>query len=214
MATQKSQLRDSPIPVWTLMMVAAGVLAYVIPGSAPLMVYDRAAILSGEVWRLFTGNWVHFSLSHLVYDSATLGIVGWMIERRGYPYYKRLYILAPILIGVGLFAAQPDLQFYGGLSGMACGAVVYLTLHGLREDGPWRWICLTVLLLTSGKIVLESLTNGFAVVQVDNIPFAPVPLSHVLGALTALLIFCWPYVRALKRLGRKAAMFEFFARNY
>ncbi|MBI3597779.1 MAG: rhombosortase [Nitrospirae bacterium] len=179
------------------MMVAAGVLAYVVPNSGTLIVYDRAAILSGEVWRLMTGNWVHFSVSHLVYDSATLGIAGWMIERRGYPYYKSLYILAPILIGAGLLAAQPDIQFYGGLSGIACGAVVYLALHGLREAGPWRWICLTVLLLTTGKIVLESAMNAFAFVKVDDVPFSPVPLSHVLGALTALLIFCWPYARDL-----------------
>ena len=182
------------------MMVAAGILAYVVPNSAPLIVYDRAAILSGEVWRLITGNWVHFSVSHLVYDSATLGIVGWMIERRGYPYYKSLYILAPFLIGTGLLAAQHDLHFYGGLSGVACGAVVYLTLHGLREPGPWRWICLNVLFLTTGKIILESAINAFAFVKVDDVPFAPVPLSHVLGALAALLIFFWPYVRDLTRL--------------
>ena len=208
MATQKSQLRDSPIPVWTLTMIAAGILAYVIPGSAPLIVYDRAAILSGEVWRLITGNWVHFSTSHLAYDSATLGIAGWMIEHRGYPYYKCLYILAPILIGAGLLAAQPDLRFYGGLSGIACGAVVYLALHGLRDGGPWRWICLSVLLLTTGKIILESAMNAFAFVKVDNVPFAPVPLSHVLGALTALLIFCWPYVRELMRLKIQASVRE------
>jgi rhomboid family GlyGly-CTERM serine protease len=208
MAPQKSQLRDRQIPVWTLMVVAAGILAYVVPNSASLIVYDRSAILSGEVWRLITGNWVHFSLSHLVYDSATLGIAGWMIERRGYPYYKSLYILAPILIGVGLLAAQPGLQFYGGLSGIACGAVVYLALHGIRDAGPWRWICLTVLLLTTGKIILESAMNAFAFVNVGDVPFAPVPMSHILGALTALLIFCWPYARDLMRLKSPVAVRE------
>jgi rhomboid family GlyGly-CTERM serine protease len=190
------------------MMVAAGILAYVVPNSASLIVYDRAAILSGEVWRLITGNWVHFSLSHLVYDSATLGLAGWMIERRGYPYYKSLYILAPILIGAGLLVAQPDLQLYGGLSGIACGAVVFLALHGLRDAGPWRWICLTVLLLTTGKIILESAMNVFAFLKVDNVPFSPVPLSHVLGALTALLIFCLPYARDLMRFKNPVSVRE------
>lgn len=208
MATRQSQLSDLRMPVWTILMVAAGILAYVIPGSASLIVYDRSAILSGEVWRLISGNWVHFSLSHLVYDSVTLGIAGWMIERRGYPYYKSLYILGPILIGAGLLAAQPGLQFYGGLSGLACGAVVYLTLHGLRDSAPWRWICLTVLLLTSGKIILESAMNTFTFVRVDDVSFAPVPLSHVLGALAALLIFCWPYARDWMRLKNPVSVRE------
>jgi len=189
------------------MMVAAGIAAYAIPGVAPQIIYDRSAILSGEVWRLITGNWVHFSISHLFYDVATLGTAGWMIERRGYPYYGGLCALSAFSIGAVLLAARPDLHFYGGLSGIASGVVVYLALRGVQEVGPWRWICLTALLLTTGKIIVESATNQFALVVADSVPFAPVPLSHIVGGLTALLIFCWPSVSAtLKHLGRKATM--------
>lgn len=177
------------VPVVTLLVVAGGIVTYLIPGLASQMVYDRAAILAGETWRLFSGNWVHFSPSHLFYDLLALGIAGWIIERRRYPYFGLVCVLSALSIGTVLLAMKPELQFYGGLSGVATGAIVFLALHGLREPGPWRWICVATLVLTLGKVLLESMTGQLTFAVVDRIPFVPVPLSHVVGGLTASLIF-------------------------
>ena len=51
------------VPLWTLALVGSGLLIYSMPGWTAHLVYDRTAILSGEVWRLITGNFVHWSTS-------------------------------------------------------------------------------------------------------------------------------------------------------
>ena len=166
-----------------------------IPGLASLLVYDRTAILSGEVWRLLTGNWVHFSASHLLYDLLALSIAGWIIERRGYPYFGLLCVLSALGIGTVLLAMRPEVQSYGGLSGVASGAIIYLALHGLKKPGSWRWICLAALVLTLGKVLLESVTGRLTFAAVDRVPFVPVPLSHIMGGLTAAFLFWWSTAR-------------------
>src|SRR4051812_25687175 len=45
------------------------------PGFKAWLIYDRAAILHGELWRLWTGHLVHFSNSHLLLDASVCGIV-------------------------------------------------------------------------------------------------------------------------------------------
>lgn len=195
MGTKNPEGAGRQVPVVTLLVVAGGIVTYGIPGLASHMLYDRAAILAGEGWRLFTGNWVHFSPSHLLYDLLAFGIAGWIIERRGHPHFGLVTVLSALSIGAALLAMRPEMQFYGGLSGVATGVIVYLALHGLREPGPWRWICVAALVLTLGKVLLESVTGQLTFAAVDHVSFVPVPLSHVAGGVTASIIFWWSTVR-------------------
>ena len=195
MASENPEAIGRQVPVVTLLMAAGALLAYVLPGLASRMVYDRTAILSGEVWRLLTGNWVHFSASHLLYDLLALGLAGWIIERRGYPSFGPFCLVSALGIGTVLLAARPEVQFYGGLSGVATGAIVYLALRGLEEAPPWRWICMAALVLTAGKVLLESITGQLTFAATGSVPFVPLPLSHVVGGLTASLIFWWSSAR-------------------
>lgn len=183
------------VPIITTLVVAAGIGTYLIPGLASHLVYDRAAILAGEAWRLFTGSWVHFSPRHLLYDLLAFGIAGWIIERRGYPFFGPLCVLSAVGIGTVLLAIRPEAQSYGGLSGVATGAVIYLALHGLREPAPWRWVCAGALVLTVGKVLVESLAGRFIVGATGSVPFVPLPLSHVVGGLSAGLLFWWSRAR-------------------
>ena len=199
MVTETPEGPGRRIPVVTALVVTAGIGTYLIPGLASQMVYDRSAILSGEVWRLLTGNWVHFSASHLFYDLLALGIAGWIIERRGYPYFGLLCVLAAVGISTALLAGRPEVQSYGGLSGVATGAIIYLALHGLQERGAWRWVCIAALVLTVGKVLLESITGRFIIAATGSISFVPLPLSHIVGGLTASLVFWWSRARGARQ---------------
>ena len=183
------------VPAVTLLVVAGGIVTYVVPGLASHLVYDRAAILAGEGWRLLTGSWVHFSPTHLLYDLLALGIAGWIIERRGYRHFALLCVLAALGIGILLVATRPEAQFCGGLSGVATGAIVYLALHGLREPAPWKWVCAGVLILTIGKVLVESLAGRFLIEATGSVPFVPLPLSHVVGGASAAVLFWWSRAR-------------------
>jgi rhomboid family GlyGly-CTERM serine protease len=177
------------VPLWTLVLVIDGLLVYIIPGLTAHLQYDRAAILTGQWWRVVTGNWVHFSASHLWFDLMAFGLVGWMTERSGYPHFGLLVMLSALGIGMTLLAVQPDMQFYGGLSGIATGAIVYYALWGLQEGGLWRWICGTVLLVSVGKIILETVSGRTLLAAAGSVPFVPVPMSHVTGGLIACVVW-------------------------
>ena len=147
------------------------------------------AILSGEVWRVATGPWVHFSFSHFLYDVLVLGMAGWMIESHGYPHFGWVCTLTPLVTGLTMLALQPKLEICGGLSGLATAAVVFLALYGWGETGAWRWICLLALIATTAKIWIEMTTGQFVFLQPAASSFVPVPSNHILGALTALAIY-------------------------
>lgn len=191
MVTQNQVRLGRRFPAITLLVVTAAVIVHACPGLGQVLVYDRSAIANGELWRLVTGQWVHFSMRHLLYDSLAFGIAGWMIEWRTYPNFGWLCGIAPLVIGMGLFLSEPHLEIYGGLSGVATAAVVFLALWGLEERGAWRWICLIALVATVGKILFESLTGHFVFLKQEDHSIILAPASHICGALTALTIYAW-----------------------
>lgn len=177
------------LPVITLLLVGAAAMVTLFPSCQSWLVYNRSAILSGEIWRMFTGHWVHFSTSHLVYDSLVLGVVGWIIETQKLPNFGWLCLLAPWLISGVLLVVEPQLEWFGGLSALASTAVVYLVLFGLRSTGPWRWACLAALVGMAGKTVFEITTGSMMFATTRNDSVAVCTASHISGVLMAVLFY-------------------------
>ena len=138
---------------------------------------------------MFTGHWVHFSTSHLVYDLLALGIAGWISESQKLPHFGWLCLLAPWLISAVLLLFEPQMKVFGGLSALATTAIVYLALFGLHDATPWRWICLAALLGFIGKILYEMTTGHMIFVTTGDVPVAVSVASHIAGALIALLFY-------------------------
>ena len=175
------------VPVITLLLVGGGVVTALFPGWSAWLVYDRPAILSGEIWRIFTGHWVHFSTSHLVCDLLALGVAGWIIETQKLPHFGWLCLLAPWLISAALLLFEPQMKLFGGLSALATTAIVYLALCGLHDAAPWRWICLAALLGFAGKIIFEMTTGRMMFATTGEVPMTVSVTSHIAGAVIALL---------------------------
>lgn len=191
MAAQNQSGVIRRVPIVTLSMVAAAAIVFLIPALHPALVYDRSAILRGELWRLATGAWVHFSARHFLYDTATLGLAGWMIERGGYRHFSWVCVLTPLVSGIASLALEPGLEICGGLSGVATAAVVFLAVHGVEEAGAWRWICWFVLVATAAKIWTELTTRRFVFLEMADAGFVLVPSNHVVGGMTALAAYVW-----------------------
>ena len=186
---EQAQLTASRLPAWTLAICACALIVFLVPGLATLLVFDRAAITHGELWRLVTGNLVHLSTTHLVYDLASFLIAGTIIEQRGYRNFPILCLSAAMLIGIAVFGFAPELHFYGGISGVVTAAVTYLCLHGVSEKGTWRWLCAAMLAGLAAKFWIEIALGESLLLAVSTETFVPVPLSHLIGAITALLAF-------------------------
>jgi rhomboid family GlyGly-CTERM serine protease len=152
--------------------------------------FDRPAILHGEIWRVITGNLVHWSLEHFALDVAVFLVVGCLYEpiiRRIYPW---LMLASAAAVGVGLLLFQPALTIYRGLSGVDSGqfaaAVGIECLLASREKRRWLWVGPATAVFAL-KILFECGTGQmfFGTESLGDIG-RPVPLAHAAGVAAVL----------------------------
>lgn len=159
----------------------------VFPQLAPSFVFDRHAIAGGELWRLWTGHWVHFSSSHLWWNLAALIPIGTWLETERPGRLLRFSIIAAPLLSLGLFFIEPNLLTYGGLSGLGTGVVTLLGLTLCQNHGkttPTGAIILTLVTLKLG----HDIASGTAMLSNFGKPeIRPASIAHLLGAFLALV---------------------------
>lgn len=191
-----ARLNAIPVPFWTLLLCGAAAAVYCLPPVQAALVYNRAAVADGEFWRLVTGNLVHWSTPHFLYDVTALLVAGALLEVHRCRHFATLCLVSGALIGVMLYLAMPEIVVFGGLSGVVTAAVTYLCLHGAREGGAWKWLSLLALACIVTKLGAEMAFGYSLTVGVGTQTFVPVPLSHAVGAATALLFYALVIWRA------------------
>lgn len=188
MEKQHTRRVESFIPLLTIVVVGVSIVASLSPELLSRMRYDRVAILHGELWRIFTAHTVHFSTNHLFYDLSTFAVLGWLIEgrERRCDYGILLFVMA-LCIGGGLLLFKPDMSYYGGLSGPACGLFVYFALSELETSPTWRLFWGTVICLLIAKIVFEAYTRRSLFYSSE----AAIVMweSHAIGSFVAFVTF-------------------------
>ncbi len=116
---RQSWLLAGAITVFCILLEAAGV--------RDLLAYDRAALGSGQMWRLLSGHFVHLGWTHSILNLAGLALVVWLVGTV-FSWSRWLYIgfVSIAAIDAGLWLFNTDLDWYVGLSGL---------LHGLLAAG-------------------------------------------------------------------------------
>lgn len=183
--------RDAPasFPLATALLALACLAAGLVE-LAPQFAYDRAGILAGEIWRLWTGHLVHFSAQQLVVDVSALLLAGWLVEReRGTGFTAGVVLLGMPAISIALLLASPQLHEYRGASGVVVLlALVATTSMWMRHPGTRPALLLlgvalavkTVIDATGGPPGLSSLPPGVRVAW----------QAHVAGAVFGWLAAC------------------------
>jgi len=168
-------------PWLTTVIIGSALFVAALPMGNAWFIFDRSAILQGEVWRMFTGHWVHFSMSHLLYDAIALGIAGFILEQKSRWRFGIFCAVAPWIISAALLVLEPELKFYAGLSGLATGAVMLVCLEGIR-DASWKWIAIGGMIAVTAKTVFvtgSGVNFGAPGIEISQ-------ASHVVGALVAI----------------------------
>ncbi|MGE5855571.1 MAG: rhomboid family intramembrane serine protease, partial [Syntrophaceae bacterium] len=101
----------------TVAILAVAITSYGCPPLATALLYDRGAILGGEIWRLITGPLVHFSRDHLFYNALVFAAAGFLIERRHTLLFAHLCLVAFLAGGFCLVLLSPGISVFAGLSG-------------------------------------------------------------------------------------------------
>jgi rhomboid family GlyGly-CTERM serine protease len=178
-------------PALTLFALPA-VLIALLPATHGALLYDRDAILRGEVWRLWTGHWVHFSASHLCWNLGVLLVAGTGLELARPGLLRRYTLLAAPLISAAFLVVAPAMQAYGGLSGLATGVVTLLAPVKISDGPRDRAWWFAILGLVAAKILIDArhespLFSEFASPDIRTSAWA-----HALGAGVALLLIALP----------------------
>jgi rhomboid family GlyGly-CTERM serine protease len=174
-------------PWWTLALVAGALLAWAWPDLAALLVYDRAAIGDGQLWRLASGHLVHFSTGHLVANLGVLLVAGTALERRDARATAMLYGLAMPFIGVVLWLAEPSLAVFGGASGIVFAVLTAFALEALARPGRHRLFGGALLAGLCLKLVAELGFGWSTGVLAPGSAIVAVPASHAAGMAIAIL---------------------------
>ncbi len=179
--------------ILTLSIVSLAIIAYIWPRFSELLVYDRQAILSGELWRLITAPLVHFSASHIFWDVLVFGVSGFAINASGFRNFWLVCSFSAVIPSLIFLMILPDLGRYGGLSGLATGAVAYFCLCSAFKTRKNRTIWLFILLCMGIKIILETKMGNPLFAQIDEAPFRVLPAVHIFGYLGAFATIMWTW---------------------
>jgi len=183
-------VRQSRWPWLVLLATFAALLVQAVPAWRPSLLYDRAALAHGEVWRAWTGHFVHFGWPHFVIDTGLLVILGWLMEPK-YPCFTRLSLfLMPVFISGSIYLFEPSVTRYGGLSALNLGLLLYAAGQGWRRD--WTdWFWPAVLLAYVGELVFEYWRGGHGggAIRFDDPSIHVATGAHLASAAYALLAF-------------------------
>jgi len=196
-----AQARLGRVPVVTIAALAVATLVFCWPALVPYLVYERDAVLGGEIWRVVTGSWVHFSMPHLVIDIAALAVVGPILERRGAGRFALFCLVAAAGAGSAVhLLGGPELSRYGGLSGVVTAAFMYLALLGALEGSSMRRWYLLLAAMLACKIAWELAGGGLPFVFPEDGSFVAAPTSHLGGAIAASLFWLVELAAGARRL--------------
>lgn len=162
----------------------------------PWLQYDRAALASGQAWRLGTAHLAHLGLAHAVLNAAAWILV-WRIGRGILSGGQWGWLLAgsAAAVNAGLYLFSPDVAWYVGASGMLHGAFAGMAWLAARGTAPQFGRILLGLL--AAKLIWEQVSGSAIGTPVPGI--APVVTSaHFYGAIGG-----WMTAVALRAHGRR-----------
>ncbi len=146
--------------------------------------YERAAIAAGEFWRLVSGHFVHLGSSHVALNMAGLGLVWYLVGNTlNRVQWVGVMALGIIIIDLGFWFLNPELQWYVGLSGV---------LHTLLVAGlivsaaPERKDVIVLAIIVAAKIGWEQ-SSGPLPGSVQSSGGAVIVDAHLYGAAAGVL---------------------------
>jgi rhomboid family GlyGly-CTERM serine protease len=182
----------SPRASWRIAAAFAVLLiacTLAVPGAISWLRYDRAAVLSGQAWRLVTAHIVHADLAHLAWNLAGAALVWWLFvdeyTRRGWCV---VLLASTVAIDLGFLLFEPQLVWYVGFSGV---------LHGCMAAGLLAWLrrsrdplVLAVALAFVAKLAWEHYAGALPFTSA-TLTVPVVHEAHSYGAIGGALAALW-----------------------
>ena len=181
----------SKVSIISILTVAVSLMIYICSEATVLLQYDQTLIKAGEIWRLLTGHWTHWSFDHFLWCTITFIVLGSICEKLNKTGFLLSLISSAVIIPAVSWIAAPHMLFYRGLSGICSSIFVTCSVLLARRallDRDWMNFLLSLVggCLFLIKIVYECISGQAFFVQSSDV-FTPVPLAHLTGGITGLI---------------------------
>ena len=167
---------------------------HVIPGASGLLQFDRAAIATGQGWRLLTGHLTHWNLDHLFWDLLMFIVLGCVVEIQSRRRLVGLCLGSALAISGFTWFGSSGLETYRGLSGIDTALFVSVAISiasaaVARRQWVRALVSATLLVGLTGKLLFESITGSTMFVDSATSGFVVLVEAHLLGAVVAATVF-------------------------
>lgn len=180
----KDILDPKRLPWLYLAVVLAAAVAVAVPAIRPALVYNRAAIAQGELWRIWTGHIVHFGWPHGLADGALFVVIGWALERSQRSVSHWSLLVLPAVVSASLFWFDPSMNIYGGLSGVNVGLLVFLACRGWQRNLlDWFWPAVLVIHVVEVFLEIHNHGTGGGAIRFDDASIHVATVAHIGGAI-------------------------------
>ncbi len=172
--------------VWIAMAVMT-LLVQLSPEVQSWLQFDRGRIAAGEIWRLLTGNFVHYSWPHLAANLGAFAALCWIAEGRSRGVVA-VVTLSALAVGAGVFVLAGGVTTYRGVSGIDCALAAWVLTTMAMQDGRAQGLLWTgVLSAVAFKAVFEATTGQLLLPTSAPAGVAVVGVTHVIGLAIGLL---------------------------
>jgi len=153
------------------------------PDKTSCLLFNKADVCAGEIWRLFTGQLIHSNFDHLFWDIIGLLVLGSTIEMASRKKFIISFLLSSISVCIWMFIVEREYVVYYGLSGLLNGLLVmavFVKWTATRNGGLF-----VILPLAAIKMLYEMATKSVFLIDPS---IATIPGTHLAGFLMGVIL--------------------------
>ena len=195
----------------TYTLIAVNIAMFIVQTSSATLerqlVLWPPAVADGQVWRIFTSAFLHYSVTHILFNMFALWVIGPPLERAlGRSRFLALYILSALGGGVLVYLLSPLNSATAGASGAIFGLFGATFVVGKRLNMDVRGVVAMIVINLAFTFVLPLLSSQQISWQ-----------GHIGGLVTGILV-AWIYLYAPRErrnavhLGASVALLVLFVR--
>jgi len=152
-----------------------------------VFIFSRERIISGEIWRIWSGQLVHSNYSHLLMNASGFVIL-LIIYKNTFSNIQLLIRIAYLssCIGLGLYIFNPEIQLYAGLSGIIYGLFTIAAIQAYFQNK--HLLAYPIFIAISGKIFWENVDGSINNTSSSIINAHVASDAHLYGYISALIL--------------------------
>jgi len=178
------------------LLVLSGCVILQLAGMQSALRFDRAAIASGEWYRLLSANFVHLNNKHLLMNMLGLIIIGMFFNR--YLTFRLCLtglIVSSLIVTLGLYGLNPALKYYVGLSGVLHALLAIASIKEIKHFPVAGWL---LLMLLVAKLLWEQMYGALSGSE-QMIGGQVIVDAHLYGFIAGLLVLAVPALVKIKK---------------